>query len=250
MINIKSEREIGLMKTAGRITAKVLKALEEAIKPGVTTLALDALAEDIILKSDAKPAFKGYRGYGYTICASVNEVVIHGIPSSKTILKEGDIISIDVGVNYKGYHGDSAKTFAVGSISDNDKLLIERTETALYKGLSVIQAGKTVYEISKAIEDYIKVFNYGIVEMFTGHGVGKNLHEDPMIPNFTKESEHIVLESGMTLAIEPMVNIGTKDVLILKDGWTCITKDRKKSAHFEHSVVVTESGYEILTDNT
>ncbi|MFA5692703.1 MAG: type I methionyl aminopeptidase [Acholeplasmataceae bacterium] len=247
MITIKSKREIELMKMAGLILAKTRKVLEEYIKPGISTHDLDKIAYDYIISRDATPSFKDYQGYPASICTSVNEVVIHGIPSKKKILKEGDIISIDIGVNYRGYHADSAWTYPVGEISDEIKKLLEVTENALYKGLEVIKPNNTVNDISQAIESYIKPFGYGIVEEFTGHGIGTSLHEDPMIPNFGYEPNNVVLKKGMTFCVEPMVNIGTKRVKVLKDNWTTITKDKSISAHFEHTVLVTEDGYLILT---
>lgn len=247
MITIKSSREIELMKTAGDILARTREYLIPFIKPGVTTHELDMLAHNFILENDATPSFKGYQGFDGSICASVNEVVIHGIPSKKKVLKDGDILSLDLGVNYKGYHADSAWTFPVGVISNEVKKLLEVTEEALWNGLAVIKPGASVNEISKAVEQTIRPHGYGIVEEFTGHGIGQSLHEDPVIPNFGYEPNNVILKAGMTFCVEPMVNIGTKRVRILKDGWTTVTQDKSYSAHFEHTVLVTETGYEVLT---
>ena len=247
MVTIKSDREIALMKEAGRIVALAFEEIEKNIKPGVSTLFLDKIAYDVITKNNAIPSFKGYGGFPGTICASVNEVVVHGIPSANQILKNGDIVSIDIGACYKGYHGDSARTFSVGNISDQDQLLLDVTKNALFEGLKQVKPNNTINDISHAIEEYVKPYGFGIVEDFTGHGLGRNLHEDPAIPNYGYTPNPVVLKKGMTLAIEPMINLGSKRVRILRDNWTTITIDKKKSAHFEHSVVVTEDGYEILT---
>ena len=247
MVSIKSDREIALMKEAGKIVALAFEEIEKNIKPGVSTLFLDSIAYDVITKNNAIPSFKGYNGFPGTICASVNEVVVHGIPSANKILKNGDIVSIDIGACYKGYHGDSARTFKVGNISDEDQLLLDVTQNALYEGLKQVKPNNTINDISKAIENYVRQFGFGIVEDFTEHGLGRHLHEDPAIPNYGHTPNPTVLKKGMTLAIEPMINLGTKNVRILRDNWTTITADKKKSAHFEHSVVVTDDGYEILT---
>lgn len=247
MITIKSKREIELMKKAGLILAKTREMLVPYIKPGISTKKLDELAHSFIINEGATPSFKDYQGYPASICTSVNEVVIHGIPNKKTILKDGDVISIDLGVNYKGYHADSAWTYPVGNISDEVKKLLEVTEASLYKGLEVIKPNNTVNDISHAIESFIKPYGYGIVEDFTGHGIGTSLHEEPMVPNFGFEPNDVLLKEGMTFCVEPMVNLGTKHVKVLRDNWTTITKDKSISAHFEHTVVVTKDGYEILT---
>ncbi|WP_025725592.1 type I methionyl aminopeptidase [Acholeplasma granularum] len=247
MITIKSSREIELMRTAGDILARTREYLIPFIKPGVTTHELDILAEKFILENDATPSFKDYQGFPGSICASVNEVVIHGIPSKKKTLKQGDILSLDLGVNYKGYHADSAWTFPVGEVPLSVTKLLEVTEQALWNGLSVIKPGATVNDISHAVESTIKPHGYGIVEEFTGHGIGRSLHEEPAIPNYGVENNNVTLKEGMTFCVEPMVNIGTKRVRILKDNWTTVTQDKSYSAHFEHTVVVTKDGYEVLT---
>lgn len=247
MITIKSNREIELMREAGRIVALAHKAVKEAVKPGISTMELNDIAEKTIIAAGAIPSFKGYGGFPTAVCASVNEVVVHGFPKANKILKEGDIVSIDIGALYKGYHGDSAWTYPVGKISEADKKLLEATENALFKGLSVVKAGIHLSDVSHAIEEYIKPFGYGVVEDYTGHGVGSHLHEDPAIPNYGPAGKGPILKAGMTLAIEPMINAGTKKVRVLSDGWTAVTLDKKKSAHFEHTIAVTEDGYQILT---
>jgi methionyl aminopeptidase len=247
VIQIKSTREIELMREAGRILDETRTMLKKHIKPGVTTHHLDQLAEDYILKQGATPSFKGYYGFPGSICASVNEVVVHGIPSKKKLLKNGDIITLDFGVNYKGYHADSATTYPVGEISEALEKLLEITEQALYVGLNMAKPGNYVSDISHAIESFVKPFGYGIVEEFTGHGIGRDLHEEPYVPNFGKPGQGPILKPGMTFCVEPMVNLGTKNVKVLADNWTTVTIDRKASAHFEHMIVITNDGYEILT---
>lgn len=248
MITIKSAREIELMRTAGNILARTREHLVPHIKPGVTTHELDVLAENFIRSLGAIPSFKGYNGFPGSICASVNEVVIHGIPSKKKVLKEGDILSLDLGVNYKGYHADSAWTFKVGHVDPKVERLLKVTEEALWNGIKVIKPGATVNDISKAVEDTIRPHGFGIVEDFTGHGIGMSLHEDPPIPNFGRELVKVTLKPGMTFCVEPMVNLGTKRIRILQDNWTTVTQDKSYSAHFEHTILVTEDGYEILTE--
>ena len=247
MIIKKTAREIELMRTAGRIVALAHQEVAKHIAPGVSTLELDQIVERVIRENGAKPSFKGYGGFPGSICASINDVVVHGIPKASTILKSGDIISIDIGACYKGYHGDSAWTYPVGEISAADRHLMDVTLNALYKGLEQAKPHNRLSDISAAIGNYAKSFGYGVVVDFTGHGVGKNLHEDPSIPNYGIPNMGPVLQPGMTLAIEPMVNAGTKNVKVCSDGWTTITRDGKKSAHYEHSILITDEGYEILT---
>lgn len=235
------------MREAGRIVALAHQEVQKYIKPGVSTLELDQIVEKVIRENGATPSFKGYNGFPGSICASINEVVIHGIPKATTILKDGDIIAIDIGACYKGYHGDSAWSYYVGKINPNDEKLMNVTKEALYKGLEQAKPGNRLGDISSAIGKYAKSYGYGVVEEFTGHGVGRNLHEDPAIPNYGIPNTGPVLQPGMTLAIEPMINAGTKKVKILSDGWTTITSDRKKSAHFEHTILITDDGCEILT---
>lgn len=247
MITLKSERELELMREAGHIVALAHKAVHEAIKPGISTADLDKIAHDVITSNGAIPSFLNYNGFPATICASINEVVIHGIPSKKTILKDGDIISVDIGACYKGYHGDCAKTFFVGSVSEEKRQLVEVTTQSLYEGLKFARPGNRLSDISHAIEEYAKSFGYSIVLDYTGHGVGHALHEDPAVPNYGVPGKGPILKKGMTLAIEPMVNMGTHRVKVLKDNWTVVTQDKKPSAHYEHSIVITDDGYEILT---
>ena len=247
MIKIKSEREIALLREAGRIVALCHEEMKKHVKPGISTWELDQICESVIRANGATPSFKGYGGFPSAICASVNEVVVHGMPSKKQILKEGDIIAIDIGACYQGYHGDSAWTYAVGKISEQDQLLMTVTHDSLFKGLEAVRSGAHLGDVSAAIGDYIESFGFGIVEDFTGHGVGRDLHEDPAIFNFGVKGTGPILRSGMVLAIEPMVNRGTKRVKILSDRWTTVTKDKSNSAHYEHTIVVRDEGYEILT---
>ena len=247
MINLKSNREIELMKEAGRIVALTHRKVAEAIAPGVSTFELDKIAEKIITENGASPSFKDYNGFPASICASINKVVIHGIPSKKIIVKKGDIISIDIGACYKGYHADSAMTHGVGEISEVKQRLLDVTQESLYVGLKYAKPNNHLSDISHAIEAYVLENGFSVVKDFTGHGVGQKLHEEPMIPNYGKPGLGPILKPGMTLAIEPMVNIGTEKVRILSDDWTTVTKDGKDSAHFEHSIVITEDGYQILT---
>ena len=247
MIIKKTAREIELMRTAGKIVALAHQEVQKHIAPGVSTLELDQIVERVIRENGATPSFKGYGGFPGSICASINEVVVHGIPKASTILKEGDIISVDIGACYKGYHGDSAWTYPVGEISTADQHLMDVTLNALYKGLEQAKPHNRLSDISAAIGDYAKSYGYGVVEDFTGHGLGKSLHEDPAIPNYGRPNMGPILQPGMTLAIEPMINAGTKNVKVCSDGWTTITRDGKKSAHFEHSILITDEGYEILT---
>lgn len=247
MITIKSSREIELMKEAGRIVALAHRKVQEAIVPGISTYELDLIAEKAILESGATPSFKGYNGFPASICASINQVVIHGIPSKKIILKHGDIIAIDIGACYQGYHGDSAMTHGVGEISEARQRLLAVTKQALFAGLEFAKPLNRLSDISHAIEQFVLSQGFSVVKDFTGHGIGTKMHEDPMIPNYGKPGYGPILKTGMTLAIEPMVNAGKEDVRILKDDWTTVTVDGSDSAHFEHTIVITESGYTILT---
>ena len=246
MITKKSREEIKLMKMSGDIVAQVHLAMKNAIKPGVSTKELDDIAFDIIKKNKAIPTFKGYRGFPATICASINDEVVHGIPSENRILKEGDIISVDVGATFRGLVGDSAWTYAVGEISEDKKRLLEGTEKALFAGISKMQVGNTLNDVGGAIEDIAKEYNLGIVRQYGGHGVGRNMHEEPFVFNY-RAGDKTVLKAGMTIAIEPMLNLGEDDVYEHSDGWTVSTVDKKDSAHFEHTVLVSEDGPVILT---
>ncbi len=248
MIILKSQREIEIMREAGRIVALTQQELKKHIKPGISTKRLDEIAEEFIVKKGGIPSFKGYHGFPGSICASVKEVVVHGIPDKNVILKDGDIITVDVGVNYQGYHGDGAWTFPVGKISSEDEKLLDVTLKSLYRGLEFAKPNNRVSDISNAIEEFIKPYGYGIVEEFTGHGIGQSLHEEPYVPNFGEPGMGAILKPGMTICVEPMVNRGTKRVKILSDNWTTVTMDKSNSAHFEHMIAITEDGYLILTE--
>ncbi|MDL1955976.1 MAG: type I methionyl aminopeptidase [Candidatus Desulfofervidus auxilii] len=247
MIILKAPWEIEKMRRSNAIVAEILAILKEAVKPGITTMELNELAEELCIKKGARPAFKGYRNYPYSLCVSINEEVVHGLPSKKRYLQEGDIVSLDFGVFYDGYYGDAAITVPVGKISANAKRLLEVTENALYKGIEQAREGRRVLDISAAIQTYVESHGYSVVRQFVGHGIGRSLHEDPQVPNFGKPGKGAKLKVGMVLAIEPMVNEGTYEVEILPDGWTAVTKDRKLSAHFEHTVAITKNGPEILS---
>lgn len=246
MITSKSKREIELMRKAGEIVALAHQAVAEAIKPGITTGELDRIVEKVIRDHQATPSFKGYNGFPAAICASVNEVLVHGFPS-KYALKEGDIISVDIGACYKGYHGDSAWTYAVGEVSEEAKHLMEVTKQSLYEGLKMVKAGVHLSDISNTIGEYVYSYGYSVPYEYTGHGIGANLHEDPAIPNYGPKGKGPILKAGMTLAIEPMVHRGKPFTKVLDDDWTVVTKDGSLAAHYEHTVLVTEEGYEILT---
>lgn len=246
MIIRKSEFEIDLMRIAGRIVAETHVVLAKAIRPGISTKELDQLAEDFIRSKGASPSFLGYGGFPASICASVNEELVHGIPSNR-ILKNGDVISIDIGAEYKGYHGDSAWTYGVGEISDLAKKLLKVTEESLYKGLEKATPENRLSDISHAIQTYVENYGFSIVREYVGHGIGEDLHEAPQIPNYGLPNRGPRLKPGMALAIEPMVNSGERFVRTLADKWTVVTEDGSLSAHFEHTIVITESGHEILT---
>jgi len=236
-----------LISTACKIVAETLFKIGEHIKPGITTLYLDRLAERYIRERGGIPAFKGYKGYPATICASVNEEVVHGIPSRRRILREGDIISVDVGVQYRGYYGDGAWTFGVGKVSDEAKKLIEVTKASLELGIRCLKAGVRIGDIGEVIQEYVESQGFSVVRDYAGHGIGKALHEFPQVPNFGRRGTGPVVEEGMVLAIEPMVNAGGYEVELLPDGWTVVTKDRSLSAHFEHTVLVRREDAVILT---
>jgi methionyl aminopeptidase len=246
MIICKTQRELEIMREAGRIVALTHQELQKYIKPGITTKELDAIAEKYILGCDAIPSFKGYNGFRGSICASVNEELVHGIPGDR-VLREGDIISIDIGAKYNGYHGDSAWTYAVGTISDETQQLLDVTEKSLYIGLKEAKPGERLSNISHAIQTYVEEHDFSVVREYVGHGVGQELHEDPQIPHYGPPNKGPRLKPGMVLAIEPMVNAGTRYVKTLADDWTVVTVDGKMCAHFEHTVAITENGYEILT---
>jgi len=235
------------MRAAGRLVGQVLTALAAKVEPGVTTGDLDAIAEGLIVDAGAIPAFKGYHGYPATICASVNDEVIHGIPSGKRVLKAGDIISIDVGASLEGYFGDSAVTLAVGRISEDAARLLRVTEESLYKAIEVVKPGARVSDIGHAVQSHVEAQGFSVVREFVGHGIGQEMHEEPQIPNYGEPGRGARLAEGMVLAIEPMVNAGKPGVKVLSDGWTAVTRDKSLSAHFEHTVAVTANGPWILT---
>lgn len=247
MIIIRSPKEIDALRDAGKIVAETHEVLKEAIKIGISTRELDEMAEKNIRKHGATPSFKGYHGFPASICASLNEVVVHGIPSEKTILTDGDIISLDIGAYYNGYHGDSAKTHGVGNISEASKKLIEVTRQSFYEGIKFAKVGYRLSDISHAIQSFVESHGFSIVKDFVGHGIGTNLHEDPQIPNYGPPGKGPRLQRGMVLAIEPMVNEGSYHIKILEDGWTSVTIDGKKSAHYEHTIVISEDEPTILT---
>ena len=246
MISIKSEREIELLRVSGNIVHETREYLKPFIKEGITTKELDTLAEEFILSKGATPSFKGLNDFPGTICASINQEVVHGIPSKRK-LRNGDIISIDIGACYKGYHGDSAWTFAVGEVSPKKKALMEHTKESLFKGLEQIKPGNRIGDISHAIETHAKKYNLGVVRELVGHGVGTSVHEEPDVPNYGEPHRGPVLKEGMVLAIEPMLTLGRRDICILDDEWTIETLDNSPAAHYEHTIVVTKDGYEILT---
>ncbi|MGE5789486.1 MAG: type I methionyl aminopeptidase [Syntrophaceae bacterium] len=246
MIILKSRSEIEKMRKSNAIVAVILEELRKKIRPGVKTIELDRLSEELALKKGARPAFKGYRGYPYSLCASVNSEVVHGMPSDKE-LKEGDIVSLDFGILNDGYYGDAAVTVPVGEITPAAKRLLRVTEEALYRGIAEVKAGNRIGDISAAIQDHVEAAGYSVVRDLVGHGIGKSLHEDPQVPNYGSSGRGVELKPGMVFAIEPMVNEGTYRVEILRDGWTVVTADGKLSAHFEHSVAITENGPVILS---
>lgn len=246
MIILKSRQEIEKMKIPNKLVAEVLEEITKKIRAGITTIELDRLAEAIIIKRGGTPAFKGYRGYPNTLCISVNEQVVHGIPSKRR-LEEGDIVSIDLGIYYKGYYGDAAVTLGIGNISSEAERLLTATRKALDIGIEKANIGNYLSDISHAIQSHVEEEGFSVVRAFVGHGIGTSLHEDPQVPNFGEAGTGSLLKSGMVLAIEPMVNAGGSDVEVLEDDWTVVTRDRSLSAHFEHTVAITDNGAEILT---
>ncbi|MEQ9552629.1 MAG: type I methionyl aminopeptidase [Coleofasciculus sp. G3-WIS-01] len=250
-IEIKSESELTIMRQASKIVATVLKEITEQVKPGMTTADLDAYAEKRIREMGATPSFKGYHGFPASICSCLNNEVVHGIPSRKKVIRAGDVLKVDTGAYYEGFHGDSCITIAVGNVKPNAAKLIEVAEASLYKGIEQVKAGNYLIDIAGAIEDHVNANGFTVVEDFTGHGVGRNLHEEPSVFHFrTRQMANVKLREGMTLAIEPIINAGSKFTRILSDRWTAVTVDNALSAQFEHTVLVTTDGYEILTDRT
>lgn len=247
MVSIKTARELSLMKDACRISAEALRAAGEAVKPGISTYEIDTIVRKYIEKQGAAPSFLGYGGFPASACISVNSVVIHGIPAKTAILKEGDIVSIDVGAYYRGFHGDNAFTFPCGKISENAQRLLNATKESLYEGIKQAQAQNRIGDIGSAVQEYVEARSYSVVRNYTGHGVGAKLHEDPSVPNYGTRGRGFKLLPGMTIAIEPMVNEGTHHTRVLGDKWTVVTLDGRLSAHFEHTVAITPDGPRILT---
>ncbi len=247
MIVLKTGRELKIMKEACRISAGALQTAGKAVEPGVTTAELDKLAEDYIRSQGGEPNFKNYEGYPATACISINNEVIHGIPTAKRVLKSGDIVSIDLGAKFQGYHGDNAATFACGDVSAEAKRLMKTTEESLYEGIRAAVSGGRIGDIGHAVQSYVEAKGYSVVKKFVGHGIGTHLHEAPEVPNYGTKGRGIRLMPGMTLAIEPMINAGKSDVKVLSDGWTVLTVDGSLSAHFEHTVVITADGPKIMT---
>ena len=246
-VTIKSEREIEIMREAGKLLAQVHQALGHALRPGMSTLEIDKLGEKMIRTRNCIPSFLNYNGYPASICVSVNDEVVHGIPRADCIIQEGDIVSLDIGLIHKGYHSDAARTHGIGNISQEAQLLIERTRQCFFEGIQYATDGNHLHEISNEIDRYIRQFGYGIVQDLVGHGIGTHLHEEPQIPNFAQHRRGVRLKSGMTLAVEPMINIGTYEVEWLDDDWTVVTADGSLSAHYENTILVTEGRPEILT---
>jgi methionyl aminopeptidase len=243
---LKSDRELALMREAGRIVAETLARLEKMVQPGITTKELDQAAENYILKRGAYPSFKGYRGFPASICASVNQEVVHGLPGLRK-LAEGDIISIDIGAEFQGYHGDAAITVPVGRVTPEVERLLRVTREALWLGIEQARAGRRLSDISHAIQSHVERNGFSVVREFVGHGIGRTMHEEPQVPNYGRPGRGPRLVPGMTLAIEPMVNLGGPEVTVLADGWTVVTRDGSYSAHFEHTVAVTKEGPQVLT---
>ena len=246
-VSIKTEREIELMRESCRLLEIVHNELGEMIRPGITTMDIDRKGEQLIRKLGGVPNFLHYNGYPASICVSVNEEVVHGIPSKKRVLQEGDIVSLDAGLIWKGYHSDAARTYGVGKISDEDRQLIEVTKESFFRGIAKAKAGNHLNDISTAVQEYAESFGYGVVRDLTGHGIGTALHEDPQIPNFAQKKRGIRLAPGMTLAVEPMIAAGTWKVRWLDDDWTVVTEDGKKAAHYENTILITDGEPEILT---
>lgn len=247
MITIKTAQEIELMRKANVIVRDTLDLLRDNIKEGMTTKALDKIAYDYITKCGAKPSFLGYDGFPASICTSINEQVVHGIPSDKVVIKEGDIVSVDCGSIYKGFNGDAARTFMIGKVDEKVKKLVEVTEQSFFEGVKILKEGVRLGDLGHAIQSYAESFGYGVVRALVGHGIGRDMHENPEVPNYGRAGHGLRLRKNMTIAIEPMINMGTHDVYILDDGWTIVTADNLPSAHYENTVAITEDGVEILS---
>ncbi len=247
MVTVKTAQEIGLMRKANQIVRDTLDLLEEKIKPGMTTKQLDKIAHDYIVSCDAVPSFLGYEGYPASACISIDEEVVHGIPSAKRYIEEGQIVSVDIGSIYKGYNGDAARTFAIGKVSEEKQKLIEVTKQSFFEGVKILKEGVRLGDLGHAIQSYVESNGFSVVRALVGHGIGTDMHEDPEVPNYGRPGHGLRLRANMTIAIEPMVNAGGYDVVILDDGWTVVTADGKPSAHYENTVAITEDGVEILS---
>jgi len=247
MINLRTPDEIKRLFEAAQIVAEVHEGLRDLVKPGISTLELDQIAEDLILKRGAKPSFKGYNGFPFTSCMSLNEQIVHGFPSKKTILKVGDLISIDLGAVYKGWHGDAARSYVAGDIAGEAADLVRATHESLWKAIEVMVPGNHLGDIGHAVQSHVEPLGYSVVRDFVGHGIGRKLHEEPQVPNYGIPGRGVKLRPGMVLAVEPMINAGSYEVKILKDGWTAVTFDGKLSAHWEHDVAITENGPKVLS---
>ena len=247
MITIKSDYEIQLMRKANQIVRDTLNLLEDKIKEGMTTAQLNRIAHDYIVKCDAIPSFLGYSGFPASICTSINEQVVHGIPSDKVVIKEGDIVSVDCGSIYKGYNVDAARTFIIGKVSEEKAKLVEVTKQSFFEGVKILKAGVSLGDLGHAIQSYAESHGYGVVRALVGHGIGKEMHEDPEVPNYGRQGHGMRLRKNMTIAIEPMINLGTHEVYMLNDGWTVVTADGMPSAHYENTVWIKEDGVEILS---
>jgi methionyl aminopeptidase len=247
MVTIKSERELEMMRKACKTVAIILDEMAALVKPGISTAEIDKFAESRCKELKVLPAFKGYHGFPATVCISVNDEVVHGIPSRKRVLKNGDIVGLDFGVTYEGWYGDSARTVAVGTISPEARKLMDVTRESLARGIAQCREGNRVFDIGHAVQNYVEGFGFSVVREFVGHGIGRALHEEPQIPNYGPKGKGLPLKVGMVLAIEPMINAGSHEVRVLEDGWTAVTVDHSLSAHFEHTVAITPQGPEILT---
>lgn len=248
MITIKSEREIKIMRESGRMLAHILEYIKKYIKPGISTYELDLLVEKETLAIGAKPAYKGYQGFPATICLSVNEEVVHGVPKKDKILKSGDIISCDGGILFDGYYSDACRTYGVGTISDEAQKLIDATKNSFYEGFNVCKVGNRISDIGNAVQTYAESLGYNVIRDYVGHGIGMNIHEDPQIPNYGKKGKGPLLRAGMVICVEPMLSIGSYEVETLLDGWTAVTVDNSLSAHYENTIAITEDGPVILTE--
>lgn len=247
MISIKTPNEIQLMRKANQIVRDTLNLIEDNIKVGMTTAQIDKLARNYIVKCDAKPSFLGYNGFPASICTSINEQVVHGIPSDKVVIEEGDIVSVDCGSIYKGYNGDAARTYLIGKVSEEKARLVEITKQSFFEGIKVLKEGARLGDLGYAIQSYAESYGYGVVRDLVGHGIGRQMHEDPQVPNYGRAGHGMRLRKNMTIAIEPMINMGTHEVYMLDDNWTVVTADKMPSAHYENTILITEYGVEILS---